>query len=563
MRHIIFEQNTAYPVAILIKTTSFVKNELVRNYITPLENLGVGQSEVIAFDVEYNESGKAPVKFINEYLTELLPVLKDNDVQYIYVADANYFKVLTKSPKADALYGYVVPCAIKGYEHMKVVLGVNYQALLYNTELESKLLRGLQAIVNDASGSYEQPGSSIIKFEEYPKSLADISVWLQQLHRYEELTFDIEAFSLRFWEAGIGTITFCWNKHEGIAFPVDYVETVLPNGQPGGMSSPDVFTRNVLREFFETYKGTLTGHYTPYDIKVLIYTLWMDTPTDHAGMLKGLNVLCKKFNDTKIIAYLALNSTARNSLSLKDLSQEYSGNYAMTEINDITQIPLDKLLRYNLVDGLSTWFTKDKYWPRMVADKQLDIYKTMMMPSQKVIIYMELCGMPMNGNSITVLTGTLKTKADKLVAAVMQTKEIQDFTLLLQEDAMNIANAKLKVKQHPLSHFSDVTFNPNSNIQLQKLLYEFMQLPVIDLTDSKQPATGGETLKKLINHTPNIKYREIIQNLIDYMSVATINSNFIPAFNRCFVKDDGWHYLHGSFNLGGTVSGRLSSSDPK
>ena len=27
-------------------------------------------------------------------------------------------------------------------------------------------------------------------------------------------------------------------------------------------------------------------------------------------------------------------------------------------------------------------------------------------------------------------------------------------------------------------------------------------------------------------------------------------------------KSDGMKYLHGSFNLGGTVSGRLSSSDP-
>ena len=37
-------------------------------------------------------------------------------------------------------------------------------------------------------------------------------------------------------------------------------------------------------------------------------------------------------------------------------------------------------------------------------------------------------------------------------------------------------------------------------------------------------------------------------------------STFIPAFENAYPAPDGWHYLYGSFHLGGTVSGRLSSS---
>jgi DNA polymerase-1 len=107
-----------------------------------------------------------------------------------------------------------------------------------------------------------------------------------------------------------------------------------------------------------------------------------------------------------------------------------------------------------------------------------------------------------------------------------------------------------------------VTFNPNSNPQLQKLLYEEMDLPVIDKTDSKQPATGGDTLEKLQHHTTNQDYLDIIEALNGYSKAAKILSSFIPAFERAIDKGDGVVYLHGSFNLGGTKSGRLSSSDP-
>lgn len=108
------------------------------------------------------------------------------------------------------------------------------------------------------------------------------------------------------------------------------------------------------------------------------------------------------------------------------------------------------------------------------------------------------------------------------------------------------------------------TFNPNSGPQLQELLFgdEFMSLPVLDLTDTKQPATGVDTLKKLKNHTKNKAYLEFLDALIDFSAVAIILSTFIPALLRSPMASDGWHYMFGNFNLGGTLSGRLSSSKP-
>ena len=127
----------------------------------------------------------------------------------------------------------------------------------------------------------------------------------------------------------------------------------------------------------------------------------MEVPAYHpalntAGLLTGLKVMTRSFQDTKIIAYLATNSTAGNQLGLKTLAHEFAGNWAVEEIKDIRKIPLPKLLQYNLVDSLSTNYVKRKCYPIMVADHQEDLYKGLMLDSLRLIIQLELTGMPMN-----------------------------------------------------------------------------------------------------------------------------------------------------------------------
>ena len=46
-------------------------------------------------------------------------------------------------------------------------------------------------------------------------------------------------------------------------------------------------------------------------------------------------------------------------------------------------------------------------------------------------------------------------------------KRNQDTKRVLRKKAMVSANEKLKVKQHPIEKFADLTFNPNSGTQLK------------------------------------------------------------------------------------------------
>lgn len=575
MRHHLFGDASSCPVALLMKGSAFNRMDLIDNYLKPWEGMGIPQEQVVAFTLEY-DAKKVTTAYAKEYLADLMPELQAMGVEYLYCADSNYFKLLTQQQSADPHQGYVMPCKWKGYEHMKVVLGLNYQQLIYKPELKEKLLSSLQVLASDKQGTYQAPGSNIIHKAIYPDTLQAIQETLEGLMSYPALTCDIEAFSLRFNEAGIGTISFAIDKHRGVAFACDYKPNVaqvplVEKRVEYGRYVPNMAVRALIKDFFVRYPGKIIFQNAGYDAKVIIYVLWMKSLLDTAGLLEGLHVMYRDLEDTKIIAYLATNSTSGNNLGLKHMAQEFAGNWAVEDIKDIKLIPLKDLLQYNLVDALSTWYVKDKYTPVMLEDNQEHIYRTMMLPSQKLITQIELVGMPMNKARITRVERKLK------VIAGRHTKTILSFPIVQQyedektendwEDDYQTRKAKAKnpdkILRKDRATFPQHVFNPGSPVQLQTLLYGMLGLPVIDKTDTKQPATGEKTLKKLLNHPIGQANKELLESLISVSQVSTILSTFIPAFKRAIDKaGDGIVWLHGSFNIGGTVSGRLSSSDP-
>ena len=66
-----------------------------------------------------------------------------------------------------------------------------------------------------------------------------------------------------------------------------------------------------------------------------------------------------------------------------------------------------------------------------------------------------------------------------------------------------------------------------------------------------------------MTRTEALEQAKILKTLIEIAKVSKILSTFIKAFKEnSFLKEDGIYYLHGSFNLTGTQSMRLSSSGP-
>lgn len=564
MFHQLFKANPAnkYRVAILCKQNTFDQSRMQHNYVNPIVNAGIPQEECIAFTLKYDDAKKVKAATVKEYSEQLLQALKKLDTQYLYVTDGNYFKYLAGQKKTDVHLGYVLPCVVPGYEHMNVVYGINYQQLVFAPDKKAHLTQGLTALTDHINGAYEAPGNGIIHSESYPDDLQSIKNALFELHKFPFLSCDIEGFGLGLEQCGIGTIQFAWTQHDFIAFKVDLQELLVPvNGEYSRrVDNPE--RRALVREFLETYKGELRYHSAVFDCKHLIYNLWMNDPLDYKGTLKGLDAMTRNMHCTKVISYLATNSCAGNHLSLKYQSQEFAGNYAVEEIKDIRRIPVKELLEYNGVDGLATNYVYDKNYPIMVRDQQLDLYNGLMRDSLRLIINLELVGMPMCPRKVVETKVKLEDLQKGYLKQIMDDPVIERLNHDLQVKEMNKVNAGLKTKQHPLEKFATTVFNPGSPLQLQMLLYDLLQLPVLEVTDTKQPATGGKVIKALMKHPNAQPYLVLLQAIRDWGAVSKIVSAFMPAFENGQLKADGMRYLHGAFNLGGTKSGRLSSSDP-
>lgn len=553
MRYAYFseQERSHYPICVL--APQIMKSQIQHNYLYPF---GINVDDVMVLDLHQSQDKKkTPAAEMHAYIREeLAPVLTDMQVEYLLVADAEYFKALTKAAKVEVHLGYVMDCV---WGPWKVVYLPHWRSIFYDPDkVKAKIALGIEAVLKHRSGNYQAPGSSIIHFSAYPTTVEEIEDWLERLIAADRpLTCDIEGFSLKHNTAGIGTISFAWSKHEGISFPVDL-----------GVDPTRV--RALLKSFFTRFTQKLIYHFINYDVYVLIYQLFMDDILDTEGLLQGLEIMLQpdRWDDTKLIAYLATNSCAGNVLKLKVLAQEFAGNWAIDseDIKDIRKIPLPQLLEYNLVDALSTWYVHEKYEPIMIADQQQALYEGLFKSTTIDIIQMQLTGLPVDMERTLEVEKILEAEQTRALYEIMNSPIVRQFTYEMQVKHVATRNAALKKKQITMAddEVALVMLNPGSPNQLQELLYDFMGLPVIARTDTKQPATGGKVLKSLLNHTQDPVQLELLTALIDWKAVQKILTDFIPNMKAAAKGPDGWHYLFGNFNLGGTISGRLSSSGP-
>lgn len=541
------EVQPSYPVCLLVPV---INRESILNAYTGPGLLD--PNDLLVLDLHYAEGKKkTPKAEMVAYIEqELKPVLIDMAVEYLLVTDAEYFKALAKTTKVEANLGYVMDCEFGPW---KLVYVPNYRQIFFDPEkVKAKIASGISAVLQHRGGEYQAPGSAIIKFAAYPITPEEIEKWLERLIVEDRpLTCDIEAFSLKHPTAGIGTISFAWSKHEGIAFPVDL--------------GPDpARVRALLLSFFLRFRQKLIYHVIAYDVYILIYQLFMEHILDTEGLLEGLTVMLKNWDCTRLIAYLATNSCAGNQLSLKSQAQEFAGNWAVETIEDIRSIPLPDLLQYNLVDALSTWHVHEKHEPRMIADGQQAFYEEIFKPATIDVIQMQLTGLPVYMPRVLEVKDILEKDMANAMTRLMSSPLVQRYIYKLQEAHVAARNAKLVNKRISMEddETKAVTFNPGSAPQLQEFVYEYMGLPVIALSDSKLPSTKGKVLDSLKNHTADEEVRKVLTALVDWKAVAKIVQDFIPSLLAATQGPDGWWYLFGNFNLGGTISGRLSSSNP-
>lgn len=560
-----------YKVVILIKEDSLNKDELLNAYIKPIikENPSLKQSDFVALNLDYDGKTAKVNDTIKPWLKFLSTMIK---CDLLLVADSAYFKVLTSTKKTGHAYGSIVDCTFEDFKGIKAALTMTYRSVFYDDKNQNKIDLTNRAISAELSGN--SLFEDIVHHAEFPHHIEKIKKFLNKLLDFPILSCDIEAFSLKHYEAKLGSISFAWNQHEGGGFLVDYQDLPYqnPEGEFGKCVTNSV-VRKVLGKFFYEYlvvrRKRIIWHNISYDAKVLIWELIMEANhTKKVELIQGLEMFADadSFEDTKIIAYLATNSAAGNDLKLKTLALPFAGNYALEsdEINDIRRVKSDSLLRYNLIDCLSTFYVYNEYYSRMVADKQLDVYNTIFKPSVKVLMQAELHGMPLDMSKVLEAEKQLTAIVDNTLTRIGQNPYVIEFIEAMRCKTYFYVHLGWKTKSLPLhdSRF-DFSFNMNSPNQLVSLLYDMLDLPVLDKTETGQPAAGTKTLKALKSHTQDPIIQEILDTVIEFNGAIKILSAFIPAFKEAYYCPiSKWHYLMGNFNLGGTVSGRLSCSNP-
>ena len=508
---------------LLCKDTAMESVEVNNHYIELLVKEGVEIGSILVLPLIYNTPTKIMAKTAKAYLTKLKAKIPDS-VTKLIIAESNYFKFITRTAKVSDNYGNVVSGQLSGYTRHSCVYVPNYKSLFKQPENKQLIELGIKAIAGTGT-------AVLINSAEYGFQCGSDRGLLDSLHQYPVLSADIETTGLSL-EDEIVSISFAWTQHDGLA--VDLSVT--------GM--------HYLKEFLETYKGRLVFHNGLFDAKMLIRSLWMEHAADHKGMMEGLQYF-RNFDDTMVLTYLAKNATTKVSLRLKEVALEYVGNYAI-EIQDITKYTKAEILRYNLIDSLATFYVYEYYKKQRHSRPYREIFK----PSLYSLIKMMLVGLPMDSNRVQEVHTILASKEKVLNEQIQENNCVRSFNIQLQKDTCIKANAKLKRLIKPIDHFLDIKLNPGSHLQLAKLLFDTLKLPVLDKTKSGAPATSAEVLKDLANHTTDEDILDLLQFIRELADVEKINGTFIKAFMQ--EKD----FLHGNLKLGGTQSGRLASNSP-
>jgi DNA polymerase-1 len=174
------------------------------------------------------------------------------------------------------------------------------------------------------------------------------------------------------------------------------------------------------------------------------------------------------------------------------------------------------------------------------------------------IVWMQLCGLPIDLEVAQVNAQKLIERQKELHVLIQGHELVSRYMTLHRERWAEKRNLKLKKKRVTPNECQE-TFNPNSSLQLQALLYEVLGLPVLNYTKTQQPSTDGDTLKALRHHSEESK--EFLEWLIELSQVEKLLTSFVPHFVNAPAVD-GYHCLFGFYNIGGTQSGRLSSDNP-
>ncbi|RYU46138.1 DNA polymerase I [Aliivibrio finisterrensis] len=335
------------------------------------------------------------------------------------------------------------------------------------------------------------------------------NVWLEKLTNADVAAFDTETDSLDYMVANLIGLSFAVEEGEAAYVPVahDYLDA------PEQLDRDWVLEQ--LKPYLEDDSKPKVGQNLKYDASVLArYDIEMKG-IKFDTMLESYvyNSVAGKHN----MDSLALRYLQHNTISFEEIAGK--GKKQLT----FNQIALDEAAPYAAEDADITLRLHHVLNAKLEADEKLkSVFTDIELPLVSVLSRMERKGVYID---------------DMLLSA--QSLEIGQRLDELEKAAYEVAGQE---------------FNMNSPKQLQAILFEKMELPVIKKTPSGAASTNEEVLQELA-----LDY-ELPKLILEYRGLAKLKSTYTDKLPKMINPSTG--RVHTSYHQAVTATGRLSSTDP-
>ncbi|HPF27229.1 MAG TPA: DNA polymerase I [Steroidobacteraceae bacterium] len=338
---------------------------------------------------------------------------------------------------------------------------------------------------------------------------AALDAWLQRLRQCELFAFDTETTSLDYMQAEIVGVSFCIEPGKAAYVPLrhDYA------GVPEQLERDAVLGQ--LKPLLEASSPGKVGHHLKYDAHVL---------ANHGIALGGMRYdsMLESYVWNSVATRHDMDSVALTYLGINTIHYEDVAGKGAKQI-PFSQVPLETAAEYAAEDADVTLQLHQALWPQLESIPALrDLYEQIEQPLVPVLLGMEATGVLIDREMLKVQSGEL-------------TKRLQE----LQGEAHAAAGQE---------------FNLDSPKQLQQILFEKLQLPVMRKTPKGQPSTAEDVLEELAASYP------LPRLILEYRGLAKLKSTYTDKLPEQINARTG--RVHTSYHQAVAQTGRLSSTDP-
>ncbi len=340
-------------------------------------------------------------------------------------------------------------------------------------------------------------------------SAAALDEWIERLRAAPLFSFDTETTSLNYMQAELVGVSFSCEPGKAAYVPLahDYP------GAPDQLGVADALHR--LKPLLEDPAVVKVGQNLKYDMSVL-----QRYDVELAGV--GFDTMLESYVLNSTASRHNMDDLAKNYLSRETIHYEDIAGKGAKQLT-FNQVPVDEAVAYAGEDADVTLQLHQTLWPRLEKEPRLTkVFRDIEMPLMPVLSRVERAG--------TLVDGALLEAHGRELAERMQG---------ITEEAWSLAGEE---------------FNLDSPKQLQAILFDKLELPVLKKTPKGQPSTAEPVLVDLARDF------DLPRIILEYRGMAKLKSTYTDKLPLQINQRTG--RIHTSYHQAVAATGRLSSSDP-